>query len=328
MAADRCGRHRRGVVGLAVGDAAIAQRGSRCASSSAIRGRAWTPAPTTAASSTPASTIPPGSLKARLCVEGRQLLYAFCARTTCRTSLRQAHRRRTTSTRSRSSRRCSTRGTRQRRRRGSEMVDRAFVARARAARVARVAALWSPDSGIVNAEELVKALLRTRRGGRRHVPAGHAARRRRRRRRTASRFGRSAKRSRRTGRQRRRSYADECRGCSAARRSRSIRAAASTRSSTPAKRSLVNALVYPLPHAPATASACTWCGPPAARSGSDRRFSIRTQGRLRRRPAAGRSVPRAGAPLLPRRHARRPAAVGQRHPRRSCIRRASRSPTS
>src|SRR5258708_15191123 len=43
---------------------------------------------------------------------------------------------------------------------GLEVVDRAFMA-AREPAVSGVAALWSPDSGIVNAEELIKALLRT-----------------------------------------------------------------------------------------------------------------------------------------------------------------------
>src|SRR5262249_4707240 len=43
---------------------------------------------------------------------------------------------------------------------GLEIVDRAFIA-AREPAVNAVAALWSPESGIVDAEELVKALLRT-----------------------------------------------------------------------------------------------------------------------------------------------------------------------
>jgi glycerol-3-phosphate dehydrogenase len=43
---------------------------------------------------------------------------------------------------------------------GLEIVDRAFITKREPA-VNSVAALWSPESGIVNAEELVKALLRT-----------------------------------------------------------------------------------------------------------------------------------------------------------------------
>ncbi len=43
---------------------------------------------------------------------------------------------------------------------GLTLVDRAFIV-AREPAVNTRFALWSPDSGIVNAEELVKALLRT-----------------------------------------------------------------------------------------------------------------------------------------------------------------------
>ena len=51
---------------------------ARRASSSASPASGWKPAPTTAASSTPASIYPRDSLKADLCVEGRERLYAFC----------------------------------------------------------------------------------------------------------------------------------------------------------------------------------------------------------------------------------------------------------
>ena len=102
---------------------------------------------------------PAGTLKARLCVEGQHLMYAFCAEH----GVPHA--------------RCGkiivandddevaeleilmTRG------RGNgvgglTLVDRAFVA-AREPYVHAVAALYSPETGIVSAEELVKMLLRT-----------------------------------------------------------------------------------------------------------------------------------------------------------------------
>jgi L-2-hydroxyglutarate oxidase LhgO len=102
---------------------------------------------------------PGGTLKARLCIEGRRMLYEFCARhgiphvhsgklivahdETEIPQLEALHKRGTAN------------GVE-----GLEIVDRAFIA-SREPAVSAVAALWSPDSGIVNAEELVKALLRT-----------------------------------------------------------------------------------------------------------------------------------------------------------------------
>jgi L-2-hydroxyglutarate oxidase LhgO len=102
---------------------------------------------------------PAGTLKARLCVEGQHLMYAFCA------EHRVAHAR------------CGkiivanddqevaelekllTRG-RANGVGGLTLVDSAFIA-AREPHVHAVAALYSPETGIVNAEELVKALLRS-----------------------------------------------------------------------------------------------------------------------------------------------------------------------
>jgi L-2-hydroxyglutarate oxidase LhgO len=102
---------------------------------------------------------PAGTLKARLCIEGRQLLYDFCARhnvphARCGKlivayddteapeleALRQ---------------RGSANGVE-----GLEVVDRSFMT-AREPAISGVAALWSPATGVVNAEELVKTLLRT-----------------------------------------------------------------------------------------------------------------------------------------------------------------------
>jgi L-2-hydroxyglutarate oxidase LhgO len=100
---------------------------------------------------------PTGSLKARLCVEGRDRLYTFCAahnvaHQRCgklvvaadaheaehlHALLKKAHENGVTSV---------------------VEVDRAFVA-AKEPNVHAIAALWSPDTGIVEAEALVKALV-------------------------------------------------------------------------------------------------------------------------------------------------------------------------
>ena len=57
------------------------------------------------------------------------------------------------------------------------IVDRDFMV-AREPAISGTAAIWSPVTGIVNAEELVKALLRDGRGCRRRVSAGHSTPRR------------------------------------------------------------------------------------------------------------------------------------------------------
>src|SRR4051812_25966841 len=102
---------------------------------------------------------PAGSLKGRLCVEGRGLMYEFCARHGVphvrSGKLIVAH----------EAHEVPELEALQRRGRGNdvadlEIVDRAFI-HAREPAVNARFALWSPDSGIVNAEEFVKALLRT-----------------------------------------------------------------------------------------------------------------------------------------------------------------------
>jgi len=101
---------------------------------------------------------PPGTLKARLCVEGRRLLYEFCRRHAVPherlgkivvaaeaaevAALEALHARAVEN------------GVE-----GVRLVDRAFIARREPA-IRAVAALFSPESGIVGAEELVKALVR------------------------------------------------------------------------------------------------------------------------------------------------------------------------
>lgn len=101
---------------------------------------------------------PPGSLKARLCVDGRRLLYEFCnlygvPHARCG-KLVVAH----DDAELGELRALLDRGVAN----GVEdltIVDRAFML-AREPAVSGTTALWSPSTGIVNAEELVKALLR------------------------------------------------------------------------------------------------------------------------------------------------------------------------
>jgi len=100
---------------------------------------------------------PAGTLKARLCVEGRERLYAFCAEhgVPCRRSGKLIV----------ASDALEIAGLEELAARGAkngvrlEMVDVAFV-RAREPHVHAVAALWSPDTGIVEPEALVRTLAR------------------------------------------------------------------------------------------------------------------------------------------------------------------------
>jgi L-2-hydroxyglutarate oxidase LhgO len=102
---------------------------------------------------------PAGSLKARLCVRGRHLMYEFCARHGVphekTGKLVVAHDAPEVSQLEALQRRGTENGVT-----GLEIVDRAFIV-SREPVVNSAFALWSPDTGIVNAEEYVKALLRT-----------------------------------------------------------------------------------------------------------------------------------------------------------------------
>ena len=104
-----------------------------------------------------ASTIPPDSLKARLCVEGRDRLFAFCAahdvrHDRCGKLIVATDDHEVTGLQELAG--CA-------RANGVtvELVDRAFM-RAREPHVSGIAALWSPDTGIVDADGFVLALTR------------------------------------------------------------------------------------------------------------------------------------------------------------------------
>ncbi len=102
---------------------------------------------------------PPGSLKTRLCIQGRRLMYAFCAQHDVPHArsgkLIVARDKHEIADIEALHARGAANGVE-----GLTLVDAAFVAE-REPRVRAVAALYSPESGVVDAEAFVKALLRT-----------------------------------------------------------------------------------------------------------------------------------------------------------------------
>src|SRR5262245_11558734 len=102
---------------------------------------------------------PTGTLKAQLCVAGRHLMYEFCAthrvpHVKCG-KLVVAHDESDCDRLDALKTRGDENGVE-----GLTLVDRAFIA-AREPAVSAAAALWSPGSGIVAAEDLIAALLHT-----------------------------------------------------------------------------------------------------------------------------------------------------------------------
>ena len=156
----------------------IARRGARSSSSNVTAAPAWRRSTHNSGVIHAGLYYPAGSLKAELCVEGAAADVPLL-RGTARAarSLRQAGRRARTPRSSAVSRRCRARGTANGVA-GLEIVDPAFVVRARAARP-RAGALWSPDTGRVDASALVRALLRQAQKRRRDLPARTPRRRRR-----------------------------------------------------------------------------------------------------------------------------------------------------
>jgi L-2-hydroxyglutarate oxidase LhgO len=212
---------------------------------------------------------PAGTLKAQLCVAGCRLLYEFCARyhVPHRRSgkLIVAHDAGEIRQLEALKARGDGNGVE-----GLELVDRAFIT-TREPAVSGVAALWSPESGVVEAEALVKTLLTTAAGsgaiflpGTRLVGADRRA------------DGMELLTEResihaRTVVNAAGLYADEVSQLLGGERFTIYPCRGEYVELTPSKRSLVNALVYPLPHAHGlgvhlvrTTNGHVWLGPTAS----------------------------------------------------------------
>ena len=237
---------------------------------------------------------PAGTLKSRLCIEGRPLLYEFCAEARCRPrEVRQADRRRRRRARCRGSRRSTQTRHRQRRRRPRD--GRSRVRRgARAERPRASPRSVSPETGIVERRDARQGAAARGRGRRCHLPAGHAARRRDR----GPRRHRASDRARNDSRGARSSTPPgctrtTCRDCSAASASRSTRAAANTPSSPGeaiarqrARLSAAACAGHGLGvHVTRSTGGNVWLGPIGELSGAE--------GRLRKRSPAARGFRRS-----------------------------------
>lgn len=190
---------------------------------------------------------PAGTLKARLCIEGRHLLYEFAARygiphVRCG-KLIVAHDDSELNVLESLFARGRANGVE-----GLAIVDRAFMT-AREPAVSGTAAIWSPETGIVNAEGLVRALLRT--GGEAGVMFLPGTRL------VAAESGRDGMLLRteretihaRTVVNAAGLYADEVSRMVGGERFTIYPCRGEYVDIVPAKRTLVNGLVYPLPHA-------------------------------------------------------------------------------
>ena len=204
--------------------------GCRSACSKSTRGQASRRARTTAASFTAASTTPPGTLKSKLCIEGRPLLYEFCAahgvpHEKCGKLIVAAD----DSELPRLEKLFQT-GVGQRRR-GAD-AGRPRVHRDARAEHPRRRRHLLPETGIVERRSTGAGASPRRRSRRRDLSSGHDAARRRLRQATASTLQHRARDDPRADRRQRRRAVCRRRidGCSAARTSRSIPSAASTRS--------------------------------------------------------------------------------------------------
>ena len=114
---------------------------------------------------------PPGSLKARLCLDGRERLYEFCERHSvahkrCGKLLVAGHEGEIPELEALRARGVSNGAT------SLEMVDAGFVRR-KEPHVHAVAAVWSPDTGIIEAEALISVLGRLCRDQRCGDARGH-----------------------------------------------------------------------------------------------------------------------------------------------------------
>lgn len=212
---------------------------------------------------------PTGTLKARLCVDGRRRLYEFCAANgvphrKCGKlivghddeELRQLEALKA---------RGDANGVE-----GLRIVDRAFI-ESREPAVDALVALWSPETGIVDAEALVKALLRTARdAGAVFLPGTPLEGADRRTDGMALHTGREAIHARvvvnAAG-----LYADDMSGILGGETFTIYPCRGEYVQLTPSKRSIVNGLVYPLPpkhslgvHLVKTMNGDVWLGPTAS----------------------------------------------------------------
>ena len=243
---------------------------------------------------------PPGTLKARLCVEGRRLLYDFCAQHGVPHARRGKLIVASSATGDTEQLEACMRAGQTNDVEELELVDADFV-RAREPHVRATPALWSGSTGILEPEALVNAL---------ETPLRRAGRHARRRQSGPSRRSRSATRSwftRRLNTSRRQrsstapgSTADDVSEMFGGEQFRIYPCRGEYAELTPARRHMVNGLVYPLPHASGHglgvhATKTTWgsvlLGPTIRFPGSE--------GRLRGGSAGPRGLPRTGPGITP-----------------------------